>query len=227
MWDELALIVGAYIVGSLPFMYLLGRLHGIDLRQCDDMHLTLWRNVNPIEGLMGVGFDVAKGVITVVVARAAGFDVGWVAFAGVVAVAGQMWPVFFKFDGEKGNSVGIPMAAALAWGALVWALIPAVIGAAIRTVPRLAQSNQTMKDRARLGGPPSMSLPLGMAAAFAVLPLAAWLGDEPWQVTVAFAGMFGLIMLRRVTTDLWEDLRRPSGRKRAFLNRLLFDRSEI
>ena len=227
MWDEFALIAGSYLLGSLPFLYLLGRLHGIDLREYGDMHLALWRQVNPVEGFLGLCLDFAKGVIAVVVASAAGFEVGWVAFAGVAAVAGQMWPVFSRFDGEKGNSVGIAMSAALAWQALVWALIPASIGAAIRTVPRLRQPNQTVKDRAKLGGPPSLSLPAGMAVAFGVLPVTSWWQDQSWQVTVAFAGMFGLIMLRRVTAGMSDDLRRPAGRKRAFLNRFLFDRSEI
>jgi glycerol-3-phosphate acyltransferase PlsY len=227
MWDEVALIVGSYILGALPLIYLMGRLHGIDLREYEDMHLALWRNVNPVEGLAGLCFDFAKGVIAVLVARAAGFEVGWVAFAGVAAVVGQMWPVFFKFEGEKGNSVGSAMAAALAWQAFVLAAVPGAIGAAIRTIPRLRQPGQTMKDRAKLGGPPSLSLPAGMAVSFAVLPLVAWWRDEPWQVIVALAGMFVLIMIRRLTAGMSENMRRPSGKKRVFLNRFLFDRSEI
>jgi len=227
MWDELALILGSYILGSLPFMYLLGRIHGIDLREYGDMHLALWRNVNRIEGLAGIFFDFAKGMIAVLVARTLGFEPGWVAFAGVAAVTGQMWPIFLNFDGEKGNSVGLAMASVLATKAFLIAAVPVVIGFAIRTVPRFRQPNQSLNEKFKFGGPPSLGLPLGMAVGFAVLPLVArWMG-QPWEVQIAFVGLFVLIMVRRLTAGVSEDLRQPSGKKSMLLNRLLFDRSEI
>lgn len=227
MWDELAIIVGAYILGSFPLMYLIGRLHGIDLREHGDMHLALWRNVGRVEGVVGILFDFAKGVIAVLVARALNFDVGWVAFAGVAAVAGQMWPIFFGFvNGEKGNSTGLAMSGALATKAMLIALVPIAIGAAIRTVPRFRQPDQSLDQRLRFGGPPSLSLPLGMAVGFAILPLLAWWLGQPWQVSLALAGLFFLIMVRRLTAGVSEDLRQPSGKKGMLLNRLLFDRSQ-
>ncbi|MEE8471135.1 MAG: glycerol-3-phosphate acyltransferase [Dehalococcoidia bacterium] len=228
MWDELGLIVGAYVLGSLPLMYLLGRLHGINLREFDDMHIALWRNVSRVEGLLGITFDFAKGVIAVLAARALGFDAGWVAFAGVAAVAGQMWPVFFKFsDGERGNTVGLAMSGALATKAMLIALVFVLIGAAIRTIPRWLQSDQTLNERLELGGPPSLSLPLGMAVGFAVLPVSAWLMGQPLEVILALVVLFAIIMGRRLTVGVVEDLRQPSGKKIMLLNRLLFDRNRI
>ena len=72
-----------------------------------------------------------------------------------------------------------------------------------------------------------MSLPLGMAGAFAVMPLAAWGVGQPREVVFAFVGLFVMIMLRRLTAKLREDLRKPTWKNRVLLNRLLFDRSEI
>lgn len=227
MWDEAGLILGSYILGSLPFMYLLGRLHGIDLREYGDMHLALWRNVNRVEGLAGVLFDFAKGMIAVLVARALGFDPGWVAFAGVAAVAGQMWPIFLKLDGEKGNSVGLAMSSVLATKALLIALIAVIIGFSVRTIPRFLEPNQTWNERLKFGGPPSLSLPLGMATAFAALPPAALLMGQPREVVLAFVVLFVLIMVRRLTAGVREDLREPTGKRSMLLNRLLFDRSKI
>lgn len=228
MWDELAFIIGAYILGSFPLMYLLGRLHGVDLREYEDMHIALWRNVGRVQGFVGVVFDFAKGVIAVLVARdVLGFDPGWVAFAGVAAVAGQMWPVFLKFDGERGNSTGLAMSGALATYAMLIVLVPVLIGFLVRTIPRFRQSNQSMDERFKFGGPPSLSLPLGMAVAFAVLPLAAWLVGQPWEVILALGVLFVLIMLRRLTAGVSEDLRQPSGKRVMLLNRLLFDRSKL
>jgi len=44
---------------------------------------------------------------------------------------------------------------------------------------------------------------------------------------IAFVGLFLLIMLRRVTDELREHLRKPSGKRSMLLNKFLFDRSEI
>lgn len=227
MWDKVVLVICAYILGSFPLMYLLGRLRGVDLREYEDMHIALWRHVGRVEGFIGVVFDFAKGVIAVLVARAFDFDPVWVAVAGVVAVIGQMWPIFLKFDGEKGNSTGLAMSGALATYAMLVALVPVAIGFAVRTIPRFRQSGQTMDDKLKFGGPPSLSLPLGMAIAFAVLPLAAWLVGQPLGVILALVVLFVLILIRRLTADLREDLRKPSWNNRMLLNRLLFDRSEI
>lgn len=228
MWDEPLLIIGSYILGSFPLMYLIGKLHGIDLRELGDMHIALWRNVSRIEGLLGITFDFAKGVIAVLAARALGFDTGWVAFAGVAAVAGQMWPVFFKFrDGERGNTVGLAMSGALATKAMLIALVAILIGASVRTIPRWLKPNQTFNERLELGGPPSLSLPLGMAVAFAVMPVAAWGMGQPIEVILAFVVLFAMIMIRRLTVGVSEDLRESSGKKIMLLNRFLFDRSKI
>lgn len=228
MWHEIAFAFGAYILGSFPLMYLMGRLRGIDLRQYEDMHIATWRHVGRLQGFIGVVFDFAKGVIAVLIAREVlHFSAGWVAVAGVSAVAGQMWPVFLKFDGERGNSTGLAMSGALATYAMLIALVPVAIGFGVRTVPRFLQKDQTMNEKLKFGGPPSLSLPLGMAIAFAVLPLAAWLVGEPLGVILALVAMFVLILIRRLTVDLSEDLRKPSWKTGMLLNRLLFDRSEI
>ncbi len=226
MWDEFGLLLGSYLLGAFPLMYLLGRLHGIDLREYGDMHLALWRNVNRGEGLAGILFDFAKGVIAVLGARAFDFDPGCVAFAGVAAVAGQMWPVFLKFQGEKGNTVGIAMSGAVATRAMLLILVPVVIGAGVRTIPRFFRSGQTMNERMKLGGPPSSSLPIGMAIAFALLPLAAWWVGQPTSVVTAFVVLFALIMIRRATAGIREDMALPNGKLRRMANRLLLDRSE-
>lgn len=227
MWDELVLILGSYLLGSLPFMYIMGRLKGVDLREHEDMHIALWRNVGRMQGLLGVFLDFAKGAIVVVAARSAGFEPGWVGFAGVAAVAGQMWPVFMKFDGEKGNSIGLAMSATLATKASLIAMVVMATGLLIRTIPRLRQPNQSASERLKFGGPPSNSLPVGMAVGFAVLPPAAWVMGQPWEVIVALAGLFVLIMVRRATAGISEDLRQPSGKRSMLLNRLLYDRREL
>ena len=98
--------------------------------------------------------------------KSLGFDLLVVTLAGVAVVSGQMWPIFAHFDGEKGNSTGLAMAGTLAPNPLCIALVPIVIGVTIRTVPRLLDGRQSLDERLKLGGPPSRSLPLGMAIGF-------------------------------------------------------------
>ena len=66
-WIYALWIIGAYLYGALPVVYLIGRLRGVDLSKEEDMHISLWRNVGRIEGLMGVTWDVAKGGIAVAI----------------------------------------------------------------------------------------------------------------------------------------------------------------
>jgi len=228
MWDEFGVVFGSYILGSIPFIYIIGRLKGIDLRDYEDMHMALWQKFGRSLAFAATCTDFLKGVAAVLIARDAfGLAPGWVAFAGVSAVAGQMWPVFMKFDGEKGNSIGLAMSGTLATKTMCFGLIPIVIGFSVRTLPRFFARNQTVDDRLKFGGPPSRSLPLGMLGGFVVMPLAAWGLGQPHEVVIAFVGLVLLIAFRRVTAGVREDLRRPSGKASILLNRFLFDRSEI
>lgn len=225
MWSEAVLVVGSYLLGSVPFMHMMARRKGVDLGEFEDSHIAMWREVGRLQGFMGVMLDFTKGFSVVLVARAVGFAPGWVALAGVAAVGGQMWPVFMKFDGEKGNSIGLAMSGALATGAMLIGLVPITTGFLVRTVPRFRRKEQTMDEKLKFGGPPSNSLPLGMAIGFAVMPLAAWGLGHRWEIIMALAGLFALIILRRATAGIREDWREPSDRGRMLLNRVLYDRA--
>src|SRR5512136_486262 len=130
-------IIGAYLYGAVPVVYLIGRLRGVDLSQEEDMHISLWRKVGRIEGFFGILWDVVKGAIAVlVVDRGLDLTDGVVAGVGVAVILGEMWPVFLKFRGEKSNTTGLGMAAALVFRAIPFILVPIVIGAGVRTIPR-------------------------------------------------------------------------------------------
>ncbi|MCJ7655905.1 MAG: glycerol-3-phosphate acyltransferase, partial [Dehalococcoidia bacterium] len=109
----IALVVGAYLLGSLPYMMLLCRATGVDLSKEEDLHIALWHKVGRLEGLSGVLVDMLKGVIPIIIGFVFNFPLAVTAAAGVAAVLGQMWPAFRKFDGEKGNTTGIGVVIAL------------------------------------------------------------------------------------------------------------------
>ncbi|HWR70654.1 MAG TPA: glycerol-3-phosphate acyltransferase, partial [Dehalococcoidia bacterium] len=60
-------IIGAYLYGAVPVVYLIGRLRGVDLSQEEDMHISLWRKVGRVEGFFGILWDVVKGAIAVLI----------------------------------------------------------------------------------------------------------------------------------------------------------------
>ena len=223
MCANVALILGAYLLGSVPHLLFLGRLRGIDLE--GDLHISLWRKGGRLVGTMGILGEFAKGVTPVLVGRSLGFDLSIVVLAGLAVVSGQMWPIFSRFDGEKGNSIGLAMAGALAPKILFIALVPIVIAVAIRTVPRLLDTSQSLNERLKFGGPPSRSEPLGMAIGFLTLPVASWWLGEPLAITSGYIALFILIMIRRLTAGLRADLAVNTDIRGILLNRFLYDRS--
>lgn len=223
MWVNVAFVLGSYLLGSLPHLHALGKLRGINLE--GDLHIGLWRRAGRLEGTIGILGDIAKGVIPILVGRSLGFDLSIIVLAGLAAVVGQMWPVFLGFDGEKGNSTGLAMAITLTPKTLLFAAVPILVGIAIRTVPRLLDSTQSVNERLKFGGPPSQSLPLGMGISFALLPLISWGLGEPMEITLACLTLFLLIMVRRLTAGLKEDIKPGANMKSILITRLLLDRS--
>ena len=126
--------MAGYLIGSIPFAYLLGRRHrGIDLRQAGSGNVgaaNLLRTTTKKIGVSAMALDVGKGLASVLVARQ--IDPGGTgpAVAGIAAVLGHIYPVWLGFRGGKGvaTTCGVflilaPQAAALAtlvFLALVW-----------------------------------------------------------------------------------------------------------
>jgi glycerol-3-phosphate acyltransferase PlsY len=221
-------IIGAYLYGAVPVVYLIGRLRGVDLSHEEDMHISLWHKVGRVEGFFGILWDVIKGGIAVaVVDRAIGLEDWVVAGVGVAVILGELWPVFLKFRGEKSNTTGMGMAAALVYEAIPFLLAPIVLGALIRTVPRFFRRGQTMDERIKLGGPPSLSLPLGMFFGFGLFPVGCWVMDAGWERIAAGIALFVLIMVKRLTFGLTDDIKKDGLKPSILVNRLLFDRGSV
>jgi len=221
-------IIGAYLYGAVPVVYLIGRLRGVDLSGEEDMHISLWHKVGRVEGFFGILWDVIKGGIAVVIVDRALHLEDWVvAGVGLAVILGELWPVFLKFRGEKSNTTGMGMAAALVYQAIPFLLAPIVLGALMRTVPRFFHRGQTMDERMKLGGPPSLSLPLGMFFGFALFPVGCWYWDAGWERIAAGIALFALILVKRLTFGLTDDIKKEGLKPGILVTRLLFDRSSI
>ena len=221
MWADVVLILGSYLLGSMPHLSLLAKLRHVELD--GDFHQNLWSRAGKIAGVLGILGDFIKGALPVLLGKSLDFNLAIIGLAGLAAVCGQMWPVFSKFDGEKGNSIALAMAMALVPKSDLVALIPVIIAILIRTVPRLVAKSSG--DKPIVGGAPSISLPLGMAICFLILPLITWYFREPMEIVWCLVALFILLMVRRLTAGLRHDLKAGGDVKRILINRLIFDRA--
>ncbi len=219
MLADTALILGAYLLGSVPHLSLLARLRHVDLS--GDFHQALWNKGGKSLGVIAILGEFAKGIVPVLAGRALGFDVIIIAAAGLAAVIGQMWPVFSKFDGEKGNSIAVAMVFALSYQPALVGIVPVILSLLIRTVPRL----RSKVKQPVVGGPYSRSLPVGMFVCFLLLPFAGWYFDEPREIIWSLAALFVLIITRRLTAGLTADLKSGQDTKSILIKRLIYDRA--
>ena len=101
-----AVLVVGYLLGSIPFAYLLARRHrGIDLRQAGSGNVgaaNLLRTTTKKIGISAMALDMGKGIASVLVARQIDPGSAGPAVAGVAAVLGHMYPVWLGFRGGKG-----------------------------------------------------------------------------------------------------------------------------
>lgn len=205
----------AYLVSSISVPYWIARRAGVDLQATGARKLggsNLWRTVGPIAGLVGGLLDAAKGIVAVLGATAAGLGTETAFACGVAAVAGQMWPLFHRFDGGRANATG--------WGFALAADPPAAVAMAI---PVLAAAGLRLVTGRRA----SRIVPVGNLASFAVWPAVIWEQQGATPAVIAGVAVFALILLRRLTADLRDDLATGASAARVLWNRAMFDRSEL
>ncbi|MBN2186161.1 MAG: glycerol-3-phosphate 1-O-acyltransferase PlsY [Dehalococcoidia bacterium] len=113
-----AAVVIAYLLGSIPFGLIIGKLtSGVDVRKHGSGKTgatNVMRTAGTKFGILTLILDVVKAAGAVMLAKAivgsdilyaGGFFLHWQAaqvMAGLAVVAGHNWPVFAKFKGGRG-----------------------------------------------------------------------------------------------------------------------------
>ena len=103
-------LVGAYLVGSLSFAVIVSRLMGLaDPRSYGSKNpgaTNVLRSGNKAAALLTLALEALKGYVPVVAALLLsarfGFSDALLAWVGLAAFLGHLWPVFFRFQGGKG-----------------------------------------------------------------------------------------------------------------------------
>lgn len=118
-----ALLVSAYLIGSIPFSFLVAKVFaGTDIRRHGSHNVgatNVARTAGKVAGLTALLLDMTKGFAAVELARwvtrstawplPMGLDASplhsrafWIALCGLVAVLAHMFPLWLRFQGGKG-----------------------------------------------------------------------------------------------------------------------------
>ena len=173
-----AWILSAYLVGGIPFGFIIGKMRAVDVRTVGSKNIgatNVFRTVGKKWGLIAFVCDVLKGLVPVILARSFAAESYLPLAVGVTSVVGHMLTPYMKFKGGKG--------VATAFGMLI-GLVPALVGAAFLLFAVVfALSN---------------FISLGSCSAAAFLAVAVWfpiLGNEgtgnlPQCILVTFIALF-------------------------------------
>lgn len=172
-------VVAAYLLGAIPFGYLIVRfVEGKDIRAVGSGNIgatNVLRGSSKIAGVLTLLLDAGKGYLAVRLARWIVADPTrtWDVVAAVAAIAGHIFTVFLRFKGGKGVATGCGAYLAISPAAVVCTLLLFVITAAV-----------------------SRYISLASIVATAAYPLWAYLFGQPKNIIVG--GIIGasLIIIR-------------------------------
>lgn len=137
MLIQIVFVLIAYLLGAIPFGYLLVKFvftSGEDIRDVGSGGIgatNVTRRAGKAAGILTYLLDVLKGVVAVLLMRqVANDDYFWIGAAAIAAIIGHILPVFLKFRGGKGVAVGVGVYLAIAplsvlstlvlWGLIVY-----------------------------------------------------------------------------------------------------------
>lgn len=104
------LLVGAYLLGSIPTGLLLAKAFGVDIRTKGSGNIgatNVYRTVGKKLGILTLAGDCLKGLVPVLVAKGMGLPAGMVAAVGLAAFLGHVYTVFLGFKGGKGVATAL------------------------------------------------------------------------------------------------------------------------
>jgi acyl phosphate:glycerol-3-phosphate acyltransferase len=123
----------AYLLGSIPFGYLVVRLAGrgdIRARGSGNIGATnVAREAGAVSGLVTLLLDAGKGFLAVAIAdRTSGGSIRWMMLAALLAIVGHIYPVWLRFRGGRGVATAVGVFLPICWQAvagafLVWIVV--------------------------------------------------------------------------------------------------------
>ncbi|MEN3044444.1 MAG: glycerol-3-phosphate acyltransferase [Candidatus Hydrothermales bacterium] len=99
-----------YVVGSIPFSYLVGKVKGLDIRRVGTGNVggaNVLRMVGKVYGFIAFLLDFLKGFLSSLVPFVMGFGELYSFLCGFFAVIGHSYPIFLKFQGGRGIATSL------------------------------------------------------------------------------------------------------------------------
>jgi glycerol-3-phosphate acyltransferase PlsY len=120
--------VGAYLLGSIPFGYLIVLASGRgDIRKRGSGNIgatNVARVTGIVLGVTTLVLDGAKGYLAVWLAgRLTDGNIRWMTLAALVALAGHVWPVWLGFKGGRGVATGAAVFIPICWQAVAGSIV--------------------------------------------------------------------------------------------------------
>ena len=101
-------ILGAYLLGSIPWGFLIGKMYDIDIRTVGSKNIgatNVTRTVGKTAGKVCFFLDFLKGALPVLAIQMIKDVPDWAVLVTMMAaILGHIFPVFLKFKGGKGVS---------------------------------------------------------------------------------------------------------------------------
>lgn len=203
------LILGGYLLGSIPAAYLIARWRrGIDIRKYGSGNVGA-SNVSAVVSkrwsIPVTIFDVGKGALAVFAAQQFDLEAYQQITVGLCTIIGHNWPLFLGFKGGRGIFTSLGVIFMLSWK----------LGLIVLVIPYLFA--------------PFRQLSFGVALALFALPFLSWFLSQAWDieerlpVTLGFIVLSLLALLRRLIQPR-KALSKSVHPAELVFNRLLFDR---
>ena len=119
MAEAVVTVALAYLLGSFPTAYLLGkRLRNIDIRREGSQNpgaLNAYRRLGKLAGVVVLAVDAGKGALALYIGSLLGAPDTALYFAAGAATLGHNFTPFTGFRGGKGGSIVLGLSAAMVW----------------------------------------------------------------------------------------------------------------
>ncbi len=104
------LLIAAYLIGSIPFGYLISKVLNIDIRKFGSGNIgatNVYRTLGPVPGAIVFVLDLLKGTLPVYLAIQLVSNPWLIILVGIAAVIGHTYPIYLKFKGGRGAATGL------------------------------------------------------------------------------------------------------------------------
>ncbi len=200
------LMILGYLIGSIPFSYLAGRLvAGIDIGRVGTKNVgahNVMLEVGRMPGMVALFLDVGKGALPVFLAKRLSLSPGATLLVGVCAVLGHDFPLFLGFRGGRGLASSMGVALALIFK-------EALIGGLILLVVYIGLTHNV-----------AFSAAVGLLS----MTVWAWLFGRPLSLVLSPLALILLLSLRQFpeARAMWMS---AEDKKELILHKWIFDRN--